>query len=62
MLEFADTCKIRVLDNDETFVLDEVRYLRNFRLETLKVCEPLILTTVSIISRSSSMARTRSAS
>ncbi|KAL2107237.1 hypothetical protein VUR80DRAFT_5525 [Thermomyces stellatus] len=23
MLEFADTCKIRVLDNDETFVLDE---------------------------------------
>lgn len=25
MLEFADTCKIRVLDNDETFVLDEVR-------------------------------------
>lgn len=24
MLEFADTCKIRVLDNDETFVLDEV--------------------------------------
>ena len=25
MLEFADTCKIRVLDNDETCVLDEVR-------------------------------------
>jgi sterol 3beta-glucosyltransferase len=26
MLEFADTCKIRVLDNDDTFVLDEVSF------------------------------------
>ena len=25
MLEFADTCKIRVIDNDETFAIDEVR-------------------------------------
>lgn len=25
MLEFADTCKIRVIDNDETYAIDEVR-------------------------------------
>ncbi len=25
MLDFADTCKIRVFDNDETFAIDEVR-------------------------------------
>lgn len=24
MLEFADTCKIRVIDNDETYAIDEV--------------------------------------
>jgi sterol 3beta-glucosyltransferase len=28
MLEFADTCKIRVIDNDETYAIDEVRVLR----------------------------------
>ncbi len=26
MLDFADTCKIRVFDNDETFAIDEVRF------------------------------------
>lgn len=25
MIEFADTCKIRVIDNDETYAIDEVR-------------------------------------
>lgn len=25
MMEFADTCKIRVIDNDETYAIDEVR-------------------------------------
>ncbi len=24
MVEFADTCKIRVIDNDETYAIDEV--------------------------------------
>lgn len=24
MIEFADTCKIRVIDNDETYAIDEV--------------------------------------
>ena len=27
MLEFADTCKIRVIDNDETYAIDEVRFV-----------------------------------
>lgn len=27
MLELADTCKIRVIDNDETYAIDEVRTL-----------------------------------
>lgn len=26
MMEFADTCKIRVIDNDETYAIDEVSY------------------------------------
>lgn len=26
MLEFADTCKIRVIDNDETYAIDEVSF------------------------------------
>ncbi len=25
MVEFSDTCKIRVIDNDETYAIDEVR-------------------------------------
>jgi sterol 3beta-glucosyltransferase len=25
ILDFADTCKIRVIDNDETYAIDEVR-------------------------------------
>lgn len=28
LLDFADTCKIRVIDNDETYAVDEVRYSR----------------------------------
>lgn len=24
MIEFADTCKLRVIDNDETYSIDEV--------------------------------------
>jgi sterol 3beta-glucosyltransferase len=34
MLEFADTCKIRVIDNDETYAIDEVgrRLSKNARL------------------------------
>ena len=28
MIEFADTCKIRVFDNDETFAIDEVHAAR----------------------------------
>ena len=24
MVDFADTCKIRVIDNDETYAIDEV--------------------------------------
>lgn len=24
MIQFADTCKIRVIDNDETYAIDEV--------------------------------------
>jgi sterol 3beta-glucosyltransferase len=27
MIAFADTCKIRVIDNDETYAIDEVRSL-----------------------------------
>lgn len=27
MVEFADTCKIRVIDNDETYAIDEVRHM-----------------------------------
>ena len=26
MMEFTDTCKIRVIDNDETYAIDEVRF------------------------------------
>lgn len=26
MIEFSDTCKIRVIDNDETYAIDEVRF------------------------------------
>lgn len=26
IVEFADTCKIRVIDNDETYAIDEVSY------------------------------------
>lgn len=29
MIEFADTCKIRVIDNDETYAIDEVNSLLN---------------------------------
>jgi sterol 3beta-glucosyltransferase len=25
VIEFAETCKIRVIDNDETYAIDEVR-------------------------------------
>lgn len=30
MLEFAETCKIRVIDNDETYAIDEVMSLVSF--------------------------------
>lgn len=30
MVEFSDTCKIRVIDNDETYAIDEVRYVSLF--------------------------------
>ena len=29
MLDFADTVKVRVIDNDETFAIDEVRDIRS---------------------------------
>ena len=32
MIEFADTCKIRVIDNDETYAIDEVRSLCTLEL------------------------------
>lgn len=33
MLELADTCKIRVIDNDETYAIDEVRSWYNWVVE-----------------------------
>lgn len=27
MIQFADTCKLRVIDNDETYAIDEVSFL-----------------------------------
>lgn len=36
MMEFSDTCKIRVMDSDETFAIDEVSYnLISFEDEVL---------------------------
>lgn len=29
IVDFADTCKVRVIDNDETYAIDEVRNKRN---------------------------------
>ncbi|CAI4211682.1 unnamed protein product [Parascedosporium putredinis] len=43
MLEFADTCKIRVLDNDETFVLDEYYFsFFNHGTEAINVLKILV--------------------
>ncbi|PKS12321.1 hypothetical protein jhhlp_001621 [Lomentospora prolificans] len=43
MLEFADTCKIRVLDNDETFVLDEYYFsFFNHGKEAINVLKILV--------------------
>ena len=29
IIDFADTCKIRVIDNDETYAIDEVNIFQN---------------------------------
>lgn len=35
MLDFADTCKIRVIDNDETYAIDEVRTIKPSQYQLL---------------------------
>jgi sterol 3beta-glucosyltransferase len=35
MMEFAETCKIRIIDNDETYAIDEVRGISSGELQKL---------------------------
>ncbi len=54
MIEFSDTCKIRVIDNDETYAIDEV----GLRQDVSK--DGTILTQNSIFSHSSHSERRQS--
>lgn len=42
MVEFANTCKIRVIDNDETYAIDEVRRSLHYLHNSLTVCLVLL--------------------